>query len=150
MYEEPPLNPNDIIYPEPTLAAGSMGDGVIFPLLLLIIYGYFAYCLYKIAQKTNTPNSWFAFIPLLNVILMVQIARKSLWWVLALLVPAVNIFVAIWIWMLIAEERRRPKWWGILMIVGPINLILLYFLAFREMHDQVQPTSPGNLPSSAA
>jgi len=120
-------------------APEAMAGGIIFPIIILAAYIYSAYALYKIAEKTNTASAWLAFIPILNVVLMLQIARKSLWWLLAMLVPLVNIGVLIWIWMKIAEERRRPAWWGILMIIGPINLILLWFLAFREAPNELAP-----------
>ena len=103
-----------------------------FVILVAAIYIYSAYCLYLIAQKTNTPNAWYAWVPILNLVLMLQIIGKSLWWILAVFIPLVNIFVIIWIWAKISEVRHRPWWWGILMIINPINLIILYFLAFKE------------------
>ncbi len=114
-----------------------------FVLLLVAIYIYSAYCLYIIAQKTNTPYAWMAWVPILNLALIIMIAGKSLWWLLALLVPFVNLIVAIWLWAKVAEVRNRPWWWGILMLINPVNLVLLWFMAFREPKNKMPaPSTP--------
>ncbi len=128
-------------------SAPSEAGGIIFPLILLGIYIYVSYMLYKIAEKTGTPNSWFAFIPLLNIILIIQMAGKSLWWILAMFVPIVNVIVIVWLWMQIAEKVHRPAWWGILMVIGPVNLILLWFMAFRDGNASISQTQPMNTPT---
>jgi len=99
-------------------------------LVWLAFYIYFALCLQIIANKTNTPNGWMAWIPIANVFLMIQIAQKPLWWFVLLLIPLVNIVMTIIIWMAIAEKRNKPNWWGILIIVPIINLIVPGYLAF--------------------
>lgn len=140
---------NDYVDTAPTTPGGAIAGGIFFPILILALYIYTAYALYKIAEKTNTPNAWFAFVPILNIALMIQIARQSLWWLLALLVPLVNVIVIIWLWMKVAEARNRPSWWGILMIIGPINLIVLYFLAFKDADTSVVQAS-ASTPAPAA
>ncbi len=39
-------------------------------IIWLAIYAYFAFSLMTIANKTGTENSWYAWIPILNVVLM--------------------------------------------------------------------------------
>lgn len=114
---------------------------IIFVIIAVAVYLYTAWCLLHIAKKTNTPNEWWAWIPILNIILMIRIARLSMWWILGLLVPYLNIAVAAYVWWKIAEQRRRPGWWGILMLIGPINLILLWFLAFKEAEAPAAPAA---------
>jgi hypothetical protein len=50
----------------------------IFCIILLVAYVYHALALQTIATKTNTENPWFAWIPILNIILMLNIARKPI------------------------------------------------------------------------
>jgi hypothetical protein len=85
-----------------------------------------------IANKTNTANSWFAWIPILNVFLLLMIAKKPLWWFILFLIPIVNIVIGILVWMAIAEARGKPSWMGILMIIPFVNLIIPGILAFTE------------------
>lgn len=104
-------------------------------IFLVIFYVYFAYCLMVIANKTGTENAWMAWIPIANVILMLQIAEKPLWWVILAIIPCVNlafIILSIFIWMAIAEKRGKPNWWGILIIVPFANLIVPGYLAFSD------------------
>lgn len=104
------------------------------PVLILwaAIYAYFAFSLMTIANKTGTENSWFAWIPILNILLMCQIADKPGWWIVLFFIPIVNIVVAIILWMAIAEARGFPSWWGILLIVPIVDLIVPGYLAFAE------------------
>jgi hypothetical protein len=120
----------------PDAAAGLgliFGGMMIFLLFfVLLIYIYMAVCLMKMAKKTNTENAWFAWIPILNVILMLQIAKKPLWWILLMFIPLVNIVVSIMVWMEISKALGKPDWLGILMIVPVANLIIPGYLAFSN------------------
>ena len=104
----------------------------VYWILWLIVYVYFAICLMMIANKTSTSNAWFAWIPILNVFLMLMIAKKPLWWFILLLIPFVNIVIGIIVWMAIAEARGKPSWLGILMIIPFVNLVIPGILAFTE------------------
>ena len=89
--------------------------GVMFLVMFVIAiaaYVYFALALQTIAKKTNTENDWWAWIPIIQVILMLNIARKPVWWIVLLIIPLVNIVIAIIVWMAIAEARHKPSWWG--------------------------------------
>jgi hypothetical protein len=93
---------------------------------------YFALALQTIAKKTNTQNAWLAWIPIANIILMLNIAKKPLWWIILCLIPFVNIVIAIIVWMAIAEARGKPSWWGILLLIPFVNLIVPGYLAWSD------------------
>ena len=103
-----------------------------FFIFALVIYVYIALALQTIAKKTNTENAWLAWIPIINIILMLNIARKPLWWIILCFIPLVNIVILIIVWMAIAEARNKPNWWGILMIVPFVNLIVPGYLAWAD------------------
>ena len=114
----------------PTAFAGGMST--FFVLFGVLGYIYIALALYTIAQKTNTANAWLAWIPLLNIILILSIAKKPIWWILLLFIPLVNIVIAVLVWMAVAEARNKPSWWGILMLVPGVNLIVPGYLAWSD------------------
>ncbi len=114
----------------PTALMG--GFFVIFCILFLVAYVYHALALQTIAQKTNTENAWFAWIPILNLILMLNIAKKPIWWIILFLIPLVNIVIYVLLWMGIAEARNKPNWWGILTIVPVVNVIVPGYLAWVD------------------
>jgi ABC-type Na+ efflux pump permease subunit len=105
---------------------------MVFVVIGLGMYVYVALALSTIAKKTKTENPWMAWIPIVNIILMLNIAKKPLWWIVLCLIPFVNIVIFIIVWMGIAEARGKPNWWGILMIVPFINLIVPGYLAWAD------------------
>jgi hypothetical protein len=124
------------------LRGGSgMGDHGLFPAgmsigfvlaCFLVGYIYISLALQTISEKTNTANGWLAWIPIANIILMLNIAKKPLWWIILFLIPLVNIVMAILVWMGVAEARSKPSWWGILIIIPFVNLIVPGYLAWSD------------------
>ena len=108
------------------------GFFLIFCIFLLAAYVYHALALQTIAEKTNTENPWLAWIPIVNLILMLNIARKPIWWILLCFIPLVNIVILIIVWMAIAEARNKPNWWGIMIIVPIVNIIVPGYLAWAD------------------
>lgn len=114
----------------PTAFLGAM-LGVML-LVFAVFYVYFSLALQTIAKKTNAENAWLAWIPIANIILMLNIAKKPLWWFLLCLIPIVSIVIFIIVWMAIAEARGKPGWWGILLIVPVVGLIVPGYLAWSD------------------
>ena|ERR1700730_9850972 len=98
----------------------------------LAFYSYVALAVQTIARKTETPNDWFAWIPVANLFLLLAIAKKPLWWFVLLLIPFVNLVITVIVWMGVAEARGKPSWWGILIVVPFLNLIVPGYLAWSE------------------
>ncbi len=115
-----------------------MGD-LLRIIIGLGVYVYMAIALQTMAKKTNTKNSWLAWIPIANVYLMTQIAGISGWYtltVLLLIIPLVGYIamlgVMIWFWWKIAEAVKKPGWLGILIIIPFVNLVVIGYLAFSK------------------
>lgn len=98
----------------------------------ILFYIYNSLCLSKIAGKTNTSFGWFAWLPILNIFLMLMIARKSFWWFILLLIPLVNFVCMLIVWMEIAKIRNKPAWLGLLMMLPVANFIIIGYLAFSS------------------
>lgn len=93
------------------------------------MYLLFAYPLFVMGNKTGSNNSWFAFVPILNFVLLCEIAGKEWWWVLLLLIPCVNIIISVILWMGAAEAMEKPSWLGVLMLIPGVNLFVPFYLA---------------------
>ena len=118
---------------DPDVAAGAMaGIMIVYFALMAALYVYFSLCLMKIAQKTNTPNAWMAWIPIVNIVLMLQIAKQPVWWIILMLIPLVNLIIGIIVWMKVAEARGKPGWVGVLLIVPVAGLLVPGYLAFTD------------------
>ena len=107
-------------------------DNVFSFIVVVIFYVYLAYSLQVIADKTNTENSWFAWIPILNIYLMCKIAGKPGWWLILFFIPLVNIVIFIIVGMRIAEARGKPGWLGIVWVIPVVGLIIPGYLAFAD------------------
>ena len=118
----------------PSAAAFAAMGAFLFVFLLigLAFYVYFALALSTIAKKTNTENPWLAWIPIANIVLMLNIAKKPIWWIILCLIPVVSLVIMIIVWMAIAEARGKPNWWGILLIVPVVGLIVPGYLAWAD------------------
>ena len=87
---------------------------------IIILYVYFSICLAKMAKKTNTSNSWFAWIPIFNIYLMCKIAGKSGVWVLWLLIPIISIIPSIILPFALVKRFKKSAWLAVLMLL-PVN-----------------------------
>ena len=112
--------------------AAASGFFVFFLIFVAAIYVYMALAIQTIAQKTHTENAWLAWIPIVNIVLLLNIAKKPIWWIILFFIPLVGIIIAIIVWMGVAEARNKPSWWGILMIVPVVGLIVPGYLAWSD------------------
>lgn len=116
-------------------AAGGVAFGMccLYWVFIIGFYVYMALALQTIAKKLGaTEKSWWAWIPIMNVLLMLELANKELWWIVLLFIPVVNIVISVIVWMAIAEARGKPSWWGIMMIVPVMNIIAPGYIAWSE------------------
>jgi hypothetical protein len=65
---------------------------------IIIWYICFAIGLYFAGTKANTKNPWVAFIPFVQIVVLLQLIDKSGWSIFLLLIPVVNWILMI-IWM---------------------------------------------------
>ena len=112
---------------------------VFFLLVALAVYIYSALALMTIAKKTKTENAWFAWIPILNIYLLTQVAGVSGWITAAFLLAIIpfigGLIVAaltVWLWWKVAERLKLPEWYGILMIIPIVNLIMMGIMAWGK------------------
>lgn len=120
--------------------SASMNPALLIPIVLialiigLLFYLFYGLCWWKIAKKTNTENAWFAFIPILNIVLMLQVVRRPVWWLLLCLVPLVNVIIILVLYMDVAETFGMSKWLGCIgVFFSPLMLVLLPYWAFSSV-----------------
>ncbi|MGA8807804.1 MAG: DUF5684 domain-containing protein [Thermoanaerobaculia bacterium] len=86
-------------------------------LVVLIVAG-----MWKVFVKAGKPG-WAAIIPIYNVIVLLEIAGKPLWWFILLLIPFVNLIVMIIV--LVALARNFGK--GIGFALGLLILPFIFY-----------------------
>src|SRR5262245_32496304 len=107
---------------DPNDAAGlgsAVGFGMLQTLLLYLVplYVYLGIVISVIARKLNAPNTTMAWIPIGQIVLLTQLARKPSWWTIMLILPCINLIFIALVWSTIAEELGQPSAIGILAAV---------------------------------
>ncbi len=137
--------------------AGGVVLMIVLAVLLLVTYVYFAITLQMVAKKTQTSNSWLAWVPIGNIVLMCMVARRPLWWVPLIIILPVTIIgiipafiMMVLIFMGIADARDKPKWLAALICVPFINGIGAFFywgyLAFSSNTEKIDTDEIESIP----
>ena len=115
---------------EAAMAFGAVA--LIWGIIMLPLYIYMSLSLMTIAKKLGISSAWFAWIPILNLILLCRCAGIRSWFFLLFFVPLANAILPIYCFMKMAERRGFESWVGILIIVPFIGIAIPGYLAWAE------------------
>jgi len=96
---------------QPSDAAVGAIAGVFFLVYLAVIAVVIA-GFWKIFSKANQPG-WAAIIPIYNVVVLLNIVGRPVWWIVLFLVPFVNFIVAILVALDLAKSFGKDTLYGI-------------------------------------
>ena len=83
--------------------------------------------LWVIFGKAGKPG-WAAIIPIYNAIVLLEICGRPIWWIALLLIPCVNVVVAVIVWIDLAKSFGKDVLFGIgLWLLGFVFLPILAF-----------------------
>ena len=89
----------------------NQGGSVVTWIIYLIIIVLVIAGMWKTFDKAGKPG-WAAIIPIYNLIVMLQIVNKPMWWIILFLIPFVNIIGMILVGMEMAVCFGKSKGWG--------------------------------------
>jgi hypothetical protein len=104
----------------------------------VVFYVVWAVSLFFIAEKANVKNRWVAFIPVVQLVVMLHIIDKSGWAIFLLLVPVLNIILSI-IWMVKFFLAFKVNVGLIVLsiIIPIVNLVMVLIIAFSDQFKYV-------------
>lgn len=107
------------------MALMAMGAGFMIFMLLLVVF--MVIVLWKIFTKAGQPG-WAAIIPIYNYIIILKIAGKPWWWIFLMLIPVVNIVIAI----MVIHNVSKSFGHGVGFTLGMLLLGIIFYpiLAF--------------------
>lgn len=85
--------------------------------------------IWKIFEKAGKPG-WAVIVPFYNIIVLLEIVKKPIWWIVLVLIPLVNIVVIIIVYVELAKAFGKSAGFGIGMIF--LSFIFLPLLAFGD------------------
>lgn len=104
---------------------------IIFGLIGLLMAGvgtlFWLAVTWKIFTKAGEPG-WYAIVPFLNLITLVKIVGRELWWFLLLLIPLIGFVAGFILMMDLAKSFGKGTGYGLGLILLPI--IFFPLLAF--------------------
>jgi hypothetical protein len=108
--------------PEGSAAGGMIGGIIGLAIGVLILASW-----WKVFEKAGEPG-WAAIIPIYNIITLLKIAGKPIWWIILFIIPVVNFVIEILIFIGIAKRFGKGAGFGLgLLFLAPIFWPLLAF-----------------------
>ncbi|MGE5225699.1 MAG: DUF5684 domain-containing protein [Planctomycetaceae bacterium] len=103
------------------------GAAVLFLVLFVAIWILAGVAYYGIFKKASRP-AWGAFVPIYNLVLLLEVVGRPVWWVLLFFIPIVNVVIVI----LVYNDLSKSFGKGVGFTLGLIFLswIFLMILSF--------------------
>ena len=106
-----------------------MDEELIPILIFLAIAVFMIITMWKIFEKAGKPG-WAAIIPIYNVIVLLEIVGKPVWWVILFLVPFVNYVFIIWTYNMLSKSFGKDEGFTVGLVL--LNIIFFPILAFGD------------------
>jgi len=120
--------------PEQLAAAGTAAT--VFMVVYLAVILLIVASMWKIFVKAGKPG-WAAIVPIYNLIVLLEISGKPVWWFLLMLIPFVNIVILAMVCIALAKNFGKGAGFGLgLLFLSPIFYPML---AFGDARYQPQP-----------
>lgn len=111
----------------PQLDAVSAGVGIVGGLLYLVIVVLCIAGLWKMFAKAGKPG-WAAIVPIYNVIVLLELVGRPVWWIVLCLIPCVNIVIIVILCIDLAKSFGKSAGYGIgIFLLGFIFIPMLGF-----------------------
>jgi hypothetical protein len=122
--------------------SSSSGGGIgaiVFGLVELAFIVFVIVGMWKVFTKAGKPG-WASIIPIYNIIVLLQIAGRPIWWIILYLIPFVNIVIAILVTIDVAKRFGKGAGFAIGMVFLPfIFFPILGFGDAQYQGDRIEP-----------
>lgn len=117
---------------------------IVYMFIMLGVYVYSAVTLQKTADRIGEPNSWFAWIPVLNMILLYRMGDKNPWYLLLAFIPFVGAVIllvfTILATMKVCEKRGYDPLYALLTLI-PIGAFILWAILAWGKKGEAKPAA---------
>jgi hypothetical protein len=108
-------------------SSGGGAAGVVVMIIYLAIVILMVASVWKVFVKAGKPG-WAAIVPIYNVVVLLQICEKPVWWIILFFIPLVNFVIAIMLYVALAKVFGKGVGFAIgLLLLSPIFIPILGF-----------------------
>jgi len=107
--------------------------GGVFGIIWLVCVVVLIVAMWKVFTKAGKPG-WAALIPIYNIIVLLEIAGKPLWWIILFLIPLVNFIAWILVSIAVAEKFGKGTGFGLGLAFLPFIFLLVLGLGSAQYH----------------
>ena len=98
---------------------------ILIILFSFILAAFYVYCAWRIFEKAGKPG-WAALIPIFNTLVELEIVQRPLWWFFLMLIPGVNLALAVIIIFDLAKLFGKDNGFAFgLLFLAPIFVPIL-------------------------
>lgn len=112
---------------------------LVFALALAV---FIIVCQWKLYSKAGKPG-WACLVPIYQWVVLLEIVKKPIWWIILMIIPIVNVVILIIIMIELAKAFGKEGGFAVGLILLPI--VFFPILAFGDAQyvygDKIQPTS---------
>lgn len=121
---------------QPVSTGAAAGIGIVGTIIYLAIVILMVASLWKIFVKAGKPG-WAAIVPIYNIIIMLEIIGKPLWWIILMIIPFVNIVIAIICILELAKRFGKSTGFAVGLLL--LSIIFMPMLAFGNAQYTAPP-----------
>lgn len=85
--------------------------------------------MWAVFTKAGKPG-WAALIPIYNLIVLLEIVGKPWWWLLLMLIPLLNVVIAVWTYNLLSKSFGKSEGFTVGLLL--LSFIFLPILGFGD------------------
>ena len=97
-----------------------MGFFFLFVVLFFVALAVLIIASFWVVFTKASQPGWACIVPIYNIIVLLQIAGKPVWWILLMMVPIVNIVIAIMVAVAVAKNFGKSDGFGIGLALLPM------------------------------
>ena len=98
----------------------------------LALYVFTCFCFKRICEKCKVDPGILIWIPIVQLIPLLQVAGMATWMLILFFIPFVNFVVGVMMWAKICSARGKSPWLVILAFIPVVNIAFIPYLAFSE------------------
>jgi hypothetical protein len=98
-----------------------------FGLIWLAVFVFEIAAFWKVFEKAGQPG-WACIIPIYNLIVMLKISGKPLWWIIMFIIPGVNVVFLVWMTNMLSKSFGKDEGFTVgLLLLGFVFYPILGF-----------------------